>query len=109
MTLDEVHTEVERRVRQTLIPALFTAMVRSHTGKSKEHQRTCECEFCCLKREAEYHIRHCVRPTDFEGIWPAGSIYGGGHLRYDQTYWLRHDRRDAIREFYRKKMKELSE
>lgn len=61
--LSNIQAEVERRVNEGIVPAIFDRLVRVH---GKYEYRTCNCDFCQLKRISTERIanaKHRLRPT----------------------------------------------
>jgi hypothetical protein len=55
--LDELRARIEQGVREQLLPVVFEASVALHK-RSKHIWKTCDCQWCSLKRQHTVAIGH---------------------------------------------------
>jgi hypothetical protein len=55
-SIQQIKTEVERRVEQAIIPVLFDKLKRFHARRYLGGSVFCNCSFCILKRVASNAI-----------------------------------------------------
>ena len=103
MNTVEMFQEVDRRVADGIMEHLLPKAKQYHTTRG---WRSCDCSFCATKRRATYDIGLCKIDTNYQSDFDYRTMFSIFEHDYDYKQ-IREFRREALRTYYRNKLKGL--